>query len=72
VQGFLSDALGQKRTFAVQKTMSALPPIATVKADMPQTVMSALPQKANINFSSANPRQDGVLVAARQEHATKS
>src|SRR5215510_7328172 len=27
-------ALGQKQTFAVQKGMSALPPIATAKADM--------------------------------------
>jgi len=27
-------ALGQKPTFAVQKRMSALPPIATAKADM--------------------------------------
>jgi hypothetical protein len=26
-------ALGQKRTYAVQKAMSALPPIATAKAD---------------------------------------
>jgi hypothetical protein len=26
-------ALGHKRTFAVQKGMSALPPIATTKAD---------------------------------------
>jgi len=34
-------ALGHKRTFALQKAMSALHPIATVKADMPQMVMSA-------------------------------
>ena len=27
-------ALGQKRTYAVHKVMSALPPIATAKADM--------------------------------------
>ena len=27
-------ALGQKRTFAVQNGMSALPPIATAKADI--------------------------------------
>jgi hypothetical protein len=27
-------ALGQKRTYAVQQVMSALPPIATIKADM--------------------------------------
>ena len=29
-------ALGQKRTFAVQNGMSALPPIATAKADIPR------------------------------------
>jgi len=29
-------ALGQEQTYAVQQVMSALPPIATVKADMPQ------------------------------------
>src|SRR5262245_32343242 len=28
-------ALGQKRTYAVHQPMSALPPIATAKADMP-------------------------------------
>ena len=27
-------ALGQKQTYALQKRMSALPPIATAKADM--------------------------------------
>ena len=35
-------ALGQKQTFAVHQPMSALPPIATAKADMPQMIMSAL------------------------------
>jgi len=29
-------ALGQKQTFAPQKAMSALPPTATAKADIPQ------------------------------------
>jgi hypothetical protein len=28
-------ALGQKQTYAPQKAMSALPPIATAKADIP-------------------------------------
>ena len=32
---------------AVQKGMSALPPIATAKADMPQMVMSALPPRSD-------------------------
>jgi hypothetical protein len=31
-------ALGHKRTYAVQKSMSALPSIATAKADMPQLI----------------------------------
>jgi hypothetical protein len=38
-------ALGQKQTYALQQAMSALPPIATAKADMPQTAMSAKDQK---------------------------
>ena len=41
-------ALGHKRTYAVQNVMSALPPIATAKADMRQMVMSALPPKADM------------------------
>jgi hypothetical protein len=41
-------ALGQKQTYALQQAMSALPPIATAKADMPQMVMSALPPKADM------------------------
>jgi hypothetical protein len=44
----LMSALGQKQTPALQKAMSALLPIATVKADMPQTVMSAFPPKADM------------------------
>ena len=32
----------------MHQPMSALPPIATAKADMPQTVMSALPPKADM------------------------
>jgi hypothetical protein len=39
-------ALGQKRTCAVQKAMSALPPIATAKADFSNP--SALPSKADM------------------------
>jgi hypothetical protein len=35
-------ALGQKQTYALQQAMSALHPIATTKAEMPQTVVSAL------------------------------
>src|SRR5262245_20660612 len=39
-------ALGQKQTYVVQKGMSALPPIATAKADFRN--MSALPPKADM------------------------
>jgi hypothetical protein len=35
-------AMGHKRTCAVQTVVSALPPIATEIADMPQMVMSAI------------------------------
>ena len=38
----IMSALGQKRTYAVHKAMSALPPIATAKAEFPQKAMSAL------------------------------
>src|SRR5262245_44580240 len=41
-------ALGHKRTCAAQNGMSALDPIATRKADMPQMIMSALPPKADM------------------------
>jgi hypothetical protein len=41
-------ALGQKPTYALQQAMSALHPIATAKADMPQMVMSALHLKADM------------------------
>ena len=49
-------ALGHKQTYAVQKDMSALAPIATVKADMPQTVMSALAPIADMCGARANVR----------------
>src|SRR5262245_43892947 len=38
-------ALGHKRTYAVQTAMSALPPIATAKADMPHYSCLLYPQK---------------------------
>jgi len=71
-------ALGQKQTYAVHKGMSALPPIATAKADMPQMVMSALPLKADMCGATSNvgygPKADiGGLVdqvvgASEQRH----
>jgi hypothetical protein len=47
-------ALGQKQTYALQQAMSALHPIATVKADMPQLAMSALPPKADMCSAKGN------------------
>jgi hypothetical protein len=44
----LMSALGQKQTYALQQAMSALLPIATAKADMPQMVMSAFHPKADM------------------------
>jgi len=38
-------ALGQKRTYAMQKAMSALPPIATAKADIRKTPCLLYPRK---------------------------
>ena len=38
-------ALGQKQTYAVQKGMSALPPIATAKADMTIAACLLYPRK---------------------------
>jgi hypothetical protein len=49
-------ALGQKQTFAMQNVMSALPLIATAKADFPQKVMSALPPKADMCGARAHVR----------------
>jgi len=40
--------LGQKQTCAMHQPMSALPPIATAKAEFSQKVMSALPPKADM------------------------
>jgi len=44
-------ALGHQQTYAVQQGMSALRPIATAKADIRKTTMSALPPKATLNAS---------------------
>jgi hypothetical protein len=49
-------ALGHKRTHALQEAMSALPPIATAKANTPQMVMAALPPKADRRGAKRNVR----------------
>src|SRR5262249_46375880 len=41
----LMSALGQKRTYAAQQPMSALPPIATAKADIGKPSCPLYPQK---------------------------
>jgi hypothetical protein len=40
--------LGQKQTYAVQERMSALPPNSDRESGLRQTVMSALPLKADM------------------------
>jgi len=41
----MMSALGQKQTYALQKAMSALPPIATAKADIRKRSCLLYPQK---------------------------
>jgi hypothetical protein len=48
-------ALGQKQTFAVQKGMSALPPIATAKADFRKRSCLLYPESKDVQCSSACP-----------------
>ena len=43
-RGNKMSALGQKQTYAVQQPMSALPPIATAKADFPQKACPLYPR----------------------------
>src|SRR5262249_37793373 len=45
VLGRSMSALGQKQTYAAQRAMSALPPIATAKADFPQKSCLLYPQE---------------------------
>jgi hypothetical protein len=41
-------ALGQKRTYAVQQSMSALPPIATTKADSRKAHVCFTPESGHV------------------------
>ena len=41
-------ALGQEQTYASQKAMSALPPIATAKADLPQWSCPLTPESGHV------------------------
>src|SRR4029079_2562552 len=65
----------QPHALALQKAMSALPPIATAKADMPQIAVSAFPPTADMCNATSNvgygPIADicrlfGHLVGARE------
>jgi hypothetical protein len=49
----LMSALGQKQTFALQQGMSALPPIATAKADIRKTPCLLYPRKRTCAVQSA-------------------
>jgi hypothetical protein len=55
-------ALGQKRTYAVQQRMSALPPIATAKADICRNGDVSGPEREQPQFyrSSSTPRIIGM------------
>jgi hypothetical protein len=65
LKGPSMSALGQKRTCAPQKVMSALPPIATAKADFPQTVMSAFtPESGHVR------RKQSCLLWAKSDIVT--
>jgi hypothetical protein len=48
-------ALGQKQTYAPQKAMSALPPIAAVKADLPRMSCPLYSQKQTCAVQEAMP-----------------
>ena len=50
-------ALGQERTYAVQQVMSALPPIATVKADI--EAISGRGRQQNLNAPRTGHRRPG-------------
>ena len=71
-------AMGHKQTFALQNVMSALPPIATAKADFPQTVVSALPPKADMCSALAHvcfvPIANSFTAAKRSlfDHSSRS
>jgi hypothetical protein len=64
-------ALGHYQTSALHKGMSASPPIATVKADMPQPVMSALPPKADMCGANRDVRYGPIadIGSASDEHS---
>jgi hypothetical protein len=49
-------ALGQKQTFAVQKGRVRFTPNSDRKSGLPQTVMSALPLKADMCAAKMNVR----------------
>src|SRR5262245_26414532 len=58
-------ALGHKQTCAIHQPMSALPPIATAKADMPQMVMSALLPKADMCGANEHVRYGPIADISR-------
>src|SRR5262249_49102564 len=45
---FVMSALGQKQTYALQKAMSALPPMATAKADSRKRLCLLYPRKRTL------------------------
>ena len=57
-------ALGHKRTYAVQNGMSALPPIATAKADISPGSCPLYPQSGHVRCN------EGCLLWANSGHST--
>ena len=65
-------ALGQKRTCAPQKVMSALPPKATAKADFRQKVVSTLLPKADIGSAKGNGEHSVRRIAVEAAYRRRS
>src|SRR5262245_3497435 len=63
-----TSALGHKRKCAAHSLMSALPPIATSKADIRQTVMSALLPKADMCSASGYVRFGPIADMTSLDH----
>src|SRR5215470_1211865 len=57
-------ALGQKQTYAVQNGMSALPPIATAKADFPHVCFTPTSRHVHCNSSCLLWANSGHLATA--------
>jgi hypothetical protein len=55
VSAEVMSALGQKRTYAAQQVMSALPPIATAKANFPHGHVCFTPESGHVRCNYGCP-----------------